>query len=276
MQKEISLIYMVAGMSSRFWWKIKQFAKVWPNDSSLIEYSLQQALPAGFKKIIFIVGNMTEWPFKEIFWNTYKWIPIEYAKQTFDETTRDKPRWTVDALCSAIEYINGPCVVCNGDDIYWSDSFKKIYDHLQDSDECACIWYILEKVIPEEWSTNRGIFKVDSENYVQDIKEIIGIEKQKLSEIGLNKDDLCSMNIFWLNTNAIKNLQENLIKFKETHHGDRKVECYLPIEISNLIKEKWLKMKLYSTSDPRFGVTNPQDEEIVKQQIEEYEQKKQN
>ena len=67
MDKKISLVYMVAGMSSRFGGRIKQFAKVGPNDSTLIEYSLQQALPAGFSKIIFIVGKMTEQPFKEKF-----------------------------------------------------------------------------------------------------------------------------------------------------------------------------------------------------------------
>lgn len=72
MSKNVSLVYMVAGMSSRFGGKIKQFAKVGPNNTTLIEYSLQQALPAGFSQIIFIVGKMTQQPFQEIFGDEYQ------------------------------------------------------------------------------------------------------------------------------------------------------------------------------------------------------------
>lgn len=271
MNKEIALVYMVGWMSSRFGGKIKQFAKVWPNNSTLIEYSLQQALPAWFSKIIFIVGKMTSSPFKEMFWNSYKSIPVEYAMQTFDETTRDRPRWTVDALWSAKDLITWPCVVCNGDDIYWANSFKILFDHLQNSDESVSIWYILENVVPDKWSVNRGIFQIDWENYVQDIKEMIWIEKEKLSEIWLNNKDLCSMNIFGLSKSALEELNNRLSSFKIEHNGDRKIECYLPVEISNIVKEEWVKMKLYSTPDTRFGVTNPEDEEIVKKQIQDYE-----
>ncbi|MFZ2150569.1 MAG: sugar phosphate nucleotidyltransferase [Candidatus Absconditicoccaceae bacterium] len=271
MNKEIALVYMVAGMSSRFGGKIKQFAKVGPNNSTLIEYSLQQALPAGFSKIIFIVGKMTSSPFKETFGDNYQSIPVEYATQTFDETTRDRPRGTVDALCSAKDLITGPCVVCNGDDIYGTNSFKILFDHLQNSDESVSIGYILENVVPDKGSVNRGIFQIDGENYVQDIKEMIGIEKQKLSEIGLNNKDLCSMNIFGLSKSALEALNNRSSYFKIEHNGDRKIECYLPVEISNIVKEEGFKMKLYSTPDTRFGVTNPEDEELVKKQIEEYE-----
>lgn len=271
MNKEIALVYMVAWMSSRFGGKIKQFAKVWPNNSTLIEYSLQQALPAWFSKIIFIVGKMTASPFKETFGDSYKSIPVEYATQTFDETTRDRPRWTVDALCCAKNLINWPCVVCNGDDIYWANSFKILFDHLQNSDESVSIWYILENVVPDKWSVNRWIFQIDWGNYVQDIKEMIWIEKEKLTEIWLNNQDLCSMNIFWLSKSALELLNNRLLNFKIEHNGDRKIECYLPVEISNIVKEQWIKMKLYSTLDTRFGVTNPEDEEIVKKQIQDYE-----
>lgn len=262
---------MVAGMSSRFWGKIKQFAKVGPNTTTLIEYSLYQALPAWFSKIIFIVGKMTEQPFREMFGDSYQWIPVEYALQTFDESLRDRPWGTVDALCSAKDSIDWPFVVCNGDDVYWSTSFKLLFDHLQQAEESASLWYILEKVIPEVWSTNRWIFTVDEESYVQDIKEHLWIEKKTLSEIWLHKDDLCSMNIFWLTLPVLKLLHAILLKFKTEYIWDRKIECYLPVEIANIIQEEWVKMKLYSTPDTWFGVTNPEDEKIVQQQIQAYE-----
>lgn len=273
MNKEISLVFMVAWMSSRFGGKIKQFAKVWPNDSSLIEYSLYQSLPAWFSKIIFIVGKMTEQPFKEMFGTTYKWIPIEYALQQFDESNRDRPRWTVDALCSAKDLIDWSFVVCNGDDIYWANSFKILFDHLQKSDESVSLGYILENVIPEVGSTNRWIFTIDNW-YVQWIKECLWIEKNKLSEIWLHAWDLCSMNMFGLTKNDLKLLNDVLVKFKSEHVWDRKVECYLPLELSNLINSESIKMKLYPTPDQRFGVTNPEDEDIVRKQIQEYENEK--
>ncbi len=270
MKKNISLVYMVAGMSSRFGWKIKQFAKVWPNDTTLIEYSLWQALPAWFSKIIFIVWKMTELPFKEMFWDSYNWIPVEYALQTFDEAERDRPRWTVDAVCAALEHIDWPFVVCNWDDLYGKNSFKILYDHLENSDELCTLGYILWNVIPEQWSTNRGIFSVE-DWYVTNINETIWIEKSKLSEFGLTLDALCSMNIFGLNKETLEKLNSILTEFKKEHNWDRKIECYLPIELTNIIKNSGTKMKIYSTPDQRFWVTNPDDEAIVRAQLEALE-----
>jgi len=271
MDKKISLVYMVAGMSSRFGGKIKQFANVGPNNTTLIEYSLQQALPAWFAKIVFIVGKMTEQPFKEKFWTMYKWIPVEYAIQSFDESLRDRPRGTLDAVCCAKECIDGPFVVCNGDDIYGAHSFALVVDHLRHSDESVTLWYILENVLPDAGSTNRGIFQVDSDGYVHDIQECIGIEKNKLAENWLHPTDLSSMNIFWLTKSALVLLDAVLTQFKAQHAEDRRVECYLPVELSHLIKTGDIRMKLYSTPDTWFGVTNPEDEELVRQQIQEYE-----
>ena len=271
MIKEVSLVCVVAWMSSRFGGKIKQFAKVGPHDSTLIEYSLYQALPAWFSKIIFVVGKMTATPFKEMFGDTYQWVPLEYAMQSFDESTRDRPRGVIDALCSAKSLIHWPFVVCNWDDIYWAHSFKILFDHLQHSNESASLWYILKNVIPDQWSTNRWIFTVDWENYVQDIKEYLWIEKNTLANIWLHPNDLCSMNIFWLTLDALYLLDTLLSKFKIEHAWDRKVECYLPVAIAYIIQGEWVRMKLYSTPDQWFGVSNPEDEGIVKKQIQEYE-----
>jgi choline kinase len=274
MNKKISLVYMVAWMSSRFGWKIKQFAKVWPNGSTLIEYSISQALKSGFSEIIFIVGKMTELPFKEKFWDKYSWVPVKYALQNFDDTKRDRPRWTVDAICSAIDLIEGAFIVCNWDDIYWENSFNILYNHLQGSNEMSTLWYILWNVIPEKWTTNRWIFKISSDNYVENINEMIWISKDTLSSFWLKENDLCSMNIFWLTKNTLTDLNQILKEFKIKNKDDRKMECYLPVELSNIIKKWNNKMKIYSTPDKRLGVTNPEDEYIVKKQIEEIEKNK--
>ena len=271
MDKKISLVYMVAWMSSRFGWKIKQFAEVWPNGSTLIEYSMDQALKSNFSEIIFIVGKMTELPFKEKFGDNYKWIPIKYALQYFDDNKRDRPRWTVDAICSAIDVINGSFIVCNWDDIYGENSFNILYKHLQNSDEMATLGYILWNVIPNQGTTNRWIFKINLDNYVDSIDEMIWISKDTLSEFWLKLEDLCSMNIFGLTKNTLENLNKILQEFKIKNSTDRKIECYLPVELSNIIKEWKNKMKIYPTPDIRLWVTNPEDEGIVKKQIEEIE-----
>ena len=157
MKKEIAIVYMVAGISSRFGGRIKQFAKVGPSEETLIEYSLNQALKAGFAKIIFVVGNMTEKPFKERFGDNYRGIPVYYALQKFDPKKRSRPWGTSDALCSIKEIIDCPFVVCNGDDIYGKNTFKTLFNHLKESNEEATVGFRLNEAIPEKGAVKRAI-----------------------------------------------------------------------------------------------------------------------
>ncbi|MEK6859875.1 MAG: sugar phosphate nucleotidyltransferase, partial [Nanoarchaeota archaeon] len=204
MENQIALVFMVAGISSRFGGKIKQFAKV-TDTETLIEYSLNQALKSGFSKIIFIVGNKTQFPFKEKFGNEYKGIPVEYALQTYDETKRDKPWGTTDALCSIRDIINCPFIVCNGDDIYGKNTFRILFNHLKNNknNDDATAGYKLIEVLPEKGGVNRGIFNIEN-NYVKDMNETFNIEKSNLSATNTNSDDLCSMNIFALHPRTLK------------------------------------------------------------------------
>lgn len=264
---EIALVYMVAGLSSRFDGKLKQFAIVGPNDESLIEYSMNQALPAEFSKIIFIVGEKTQQPFKDKFGDNYKGTPIEYAYQDFDKESRDKPLGTVDALCSAIDQINCPIVLCNGDDIYGKESFQILVDHLKNNNEDASLNNKLENVLPDKGKVNRGIFKVDESNYVTKIEEIIDLERSNLEEKGLTFESLSNMNIFALTQETITKLNQILTEFKEKNKGNRTIECLLPVELSNLITNNQIKMKLYSTPSKWFGITNPGDEDKIREEL---------
>jgi choline kinase len=255
---------MVAGMSSRFGGKIKQFARVGKNGETLIEISINQALKAGFNKIIFIVGNLTEVPFKEMFGTNYKGIPIFYAKQTFDPSERDKPWGTCDALVSAKEVIDESFVVCNGDDLYGENSFKILFNYLNEKNSSATLGFELGKVIPKMGGVNRAIYSFDKDNMVVNLNEIIGIEKVKLKEMGLNEKTLCSMNIFALTKDLVQKLEEKLQQFKTLNKNNRKIECYLPVELSKLIHEKKLDLKLISTPDDWLGITAPEDEPLLK------------
>ncbi len=266
MQKEIALVYMVAGISSRFLGKIKQFAVVGENGETLIERSLKQALSAGFSKIVFIVGNKTEKPFKEKFLDFYKGIPVYYALQLYDEITRERPWGTTDALCSAKSLLDCPFVVCNGDDLYGEISFRILAEHLKRNNTCATVGFNIEDVLPEQGKVNRGIFQYNN-NSITDLKEIIGIGKEDIQSGKFDKNSLCSMNIFALQPEMLNELLTNLRNFKEKNKNERRIEALLPEDISYLIKQNKISMKLYSTPGLWLGVTNPGDEEIVKKRL---------
>jgi dTDP-glucose pyrophosphorylase len=261
----IAIVYMVAGLSSRFGGKIKQLVKVGPQGESLIEYSLKQALSAGFNKIIFIVGDKIEKKFKEIFGDNYQGIPVLYAYQRFNPKLRDKPWGSNDAICSIKEIINYPFVICNGDDIYGEQAFKILFNHLKENNTCATIGYKLGKVLPEQGEVNRGIFKINPDQTVKSIKERFNISKNNLKSKNLTKESLCSMNMLGFQPKVLELLNKKLIKFKEKHQGDRKIECLLPEEISKLIQEGKISMKLYSTNEQWIGITHPEDENKVKE-----------
>jgi choline kinase len=263
----VSVVFMVAGLSSRFGGRVKQFAQVGKNGETLIEVSMKQAIKAGFGKIVFIVGEKTETLFREKFKDKYNEVPIFYAKQSFDLSERDKPWGTCDAVVSAKKVICENFVVCNGDDIYGENSFKILFQWLSENNSCATLGFELGKVILEKGSVNRAIYSFDKNSNVTDLKETIGIEKAKLKELGLNERTLCSMNIFALTKSTLSLLEEKLREFKSTHKGDRKSECYLPTELSNLIKQNKISLKLLPTPDAWIGITNPEDEEVVREKL---------
>ncbi len=260
--KEIALVYPVAGLSSRFQGKIKQLVIVGPNNESLIEYSIKQALQAGFTKIIFIVGEKTEQPFKELFKDNYKGIPIEYTKQAFNPEERDKPWGTIDALCTLLQIIKTPFITCNGDDLYGKEAFQILANHLkQNPNQNAAIGYKLSNTFEGTEKGNRAIFQIDKNNNVQKITETFDIEKNNYQKTNTKPDDLVSMNIWALTPQTLKLLNQQLNKFKLQNKTSRTAECLLSNELSNLIQEGKLTMKLYPTNTATIGITYPGDEE---------------
>jgi choline kinase len=260
----IAVIFLVAGMSSRFGGKIKSLTEVGPNDESLIEISVNQAIKAGINKIIFVVGEKTEKPFKEKFGEEYKGIPIEYTLQTYDHEKRDRPWGAMDSLCSAKDLIDSPFVVCNGDDLYGEEAFRILLNHIKEKNTIAVIGYKLGNFLSKEGGVNRGILKVDSENLTDSIKENFNITKENLKEKELSEDDLCNMGILTLNQKTLEELNKVLVKFKEDHANDRKVECLLTDELGKILKNNGEKMQVYETDAKCVGITNPGDEEKIK------------
>ena len=268
-KKEVGIVYLAAGNSSRFNNKPKVLAEIGKNGETFIEYSLEQSLEAGFNKIFFIVNDKTKHLLWEKFGASYRNISISYSEQTYDPTERDKPWGTVDALCTLRGKIECPFVVCNGDDLYGKESFATLYSHLlkDRKQESASLLYSLEDVLPENGLVNRGIFE-EREGYISSIVEMFNLDRKNFREKGLSQSDNCSMGIFALYPSVIDSLYENLSTFKELNRGDRKKECLTGTEIHNLIQEKKLILKAYPTNSKWIGLTNPEDLGSVRKYLE--------
>jgi choline kinase len=266
MKEDLALVYLVAGISSRFGGKIKSFAKVGPSGETLIEYSLKQALNSRFTKIVFVVGNKTEKEFKKRFGKAYGGIPVYYALQGFDKKRRDKPWGTGEALCVALPLLDCAFVVCNGDDIYGESAFRILTKHLMGCESEATIGYELISVLPKQGSVNRGIISAKN-GYVRKIKESYDVEATNLLASKRKPRDLCSMGIFALHSDKLRILDSEVRKFKKKHKSDRKAEFSLPEEISKLIGRKKMKMRFYAATERWVGITNPGDEKIVRKEI---------
>ena len=261
MGKGVALVYLVAGLSSRFGGKIKPLANIGPNGKTFIECSLGQALLAGFNKIVFVVGKHTESAFKKKFKNNYSGVPIKYVLQEFDSSTRNNPWGTVDALCSARKELDRPFVVCNGDDLYGVNSFQLLFNHLNNSAEEATIGHRLIDTLPANGVVKRAVFNVDKE-YVLSIGEVFSVSKLDINNH--NPNDLSCMSIFGLHNKTLIYLQNLLDEFKKAHTNDRTIEFPLHNALSNLIEQKTIKMKMYLSQDSWIGLTNIGDEEIVR------------
>lgn len=256
---KVALVFLVAGMSSRFNGEVKQFARVGPKGETLIEYSLGQALKKNkFNKIVFIVGDKTEEGFKEMFGEVYMGIPVFYARQDFDSKARDRPWGTVDALCCAKGVVDSSFIICNGDDLYGENSFDILYKHLQKNRVSATVGYKLGGVLSDRCSVNRGIFEIDENEYVEDLEEYFGLEESNIEKKGLSVDSLCSMNIFAFPSDVLDRFDAQLESFKGRNEGDRCAECLLSTEISELLKKDLMKIKVYTATDVWTGVTSPE------------------
>jgi len=261
------IVYLLAGLSKRFGGKPKGLARIGPNNETLLEYSIKQALPINPTKLIFVVSNQTKELFAKEFKNSYKGIPIKYALQEFDSKIRDKPWGTCDALCSASSFIDSPFILCNGDDIYGERSFKILAEHIKNKEESATLGYELGKVLSDKGDVNRGIFQTDKNGFVKSIVEVLNLNKSNLKERGLKEESLCSMNIFAFSESVLSYFKEILADFKKEHANDRTAECFLPNSATLLIKSNKLKMKVYPTQDKWIGLTRPEDEEEARNEL---------
>lgn len=282
---ETSLVIMAAGMGSRYG-GIKQLEPVGPSGEIIMDYSIYDAMEAGFNKIIFIIRKDLEMDFKEIIGNRIeKHIKVEYVFQELEELPegfvkpegRTKPWGTGHAVLCCKDAVNEPFAVINADDYYGQEALLKIYRFLNDKsymeNQYCMAGFILGNTLSDNGSVTRGVCKVNEDGILKDIVETGGIVPEgnhasaKNSEgetITINLDSVVSMNMWGFKPELFKALEKGFASFlSKTSGNELKKEYLLPEVVGNLIKNNTAEVSVLNTSDRWFGVTYKEDKEVV-------------
>ena len=287
--KTTSLVIMAAGIGSRFGGGIKQLEPVGPNGEIIMDYSIHDALEAGFNKVIFIIRKDLEKDFKEIIGNRIEKIaPVEYAFQEIDDLPegfsvpegRKKPWGTGQAILAARNLIKEPFLVINADDYYGKEGFKKIHDYMVNGmeekdgvyDMCMA-GFILSNTLSENGGVTRGVATVDENGYLAKVTETYNIyqdaEGMHASDnegnpVSVKADQHVSMNMFGLPAGFVKELEKGFPEFLSgIREGDIKAEYLLPAMIDQVIRNKKATVRVLETRDKWFGVTYKEDKPSV-------------
>ncbi len=282
MQKT-TLVIMAAGIGSRFGGGIKQLAPVGPNGEIIIDYSIHDALEAGFNKVVFIIRKDLEKDFREIIGNRIERLcEVEYAFQEIDDLPegtkipfeRAKPWGTGQAILVCKDIVKEPFAVINADDYYGKEAFVKVHDYLAahaDTQYQYCMaGFILKNTLSDNGGVTRGVCKVNEEGYLYDIEETSNIIKDvqgaKIEDTGavIDADSYVSMNMWGITPEFFDVLESG---FHEFLNGltpeDVKAEYLLPTVIDGLLKSGQAKVAVLETRDKWFGVTYAADKQSV-------------
>lgn len=298
MTKEPTLVIMAAGMGSRYG-GLKQVDKITDTGEIIIDFSLYDAMLAGFNRAIFIIREEHRDLFREIIdERAGKYMKIEYAYQKLEDipegqevpAERKKPWGTGHAVLACRDMIDGPFAVINADDYYGPGGFASIYDYLtthEDKDTYAfcMVGYQLENTVTENGTVSRGICSMDEEGFLTDVTErtkIMGrgedicyTEDDGESWTALPKGTLVSMNFWGFTSSMMSELEAGLVDFFDIKVAADpvKAEYYLPMAADRLVKEGKAKVKVLKTPDKWYGITYPEDKEDVKNALESMKDK---
>ena len=288
MNSKISIFVLAAGMGSRYG-GLKQMEGFGPNGETLIDYSIYDAVKAGFDRIVFVIRPDMEEAFKEIFMSKYEGkIDISYVFQTLQmvpdwyelNPERSKPWGTTHAVLVAKEALHEPFLIINGDDFYGREAFEIGAKFLRE--ECkeglyANIAYRLENVLSDFGGVKRGICKVNEEGFLLELEEHFEVERKVDGSIEgvswkgntniLKDDDLTSMNMFAVHHSIFDLLERDFNKFLKEDKGELKSEQILAFVFEDWISKGEIKMKALETESDWFGVTVPDDAPIVREKL---------
>ncbi|MBK5261711.1 MAG: nucleotidyltransferase [Peptostreptococcaceae bacterium] len=290
-----TLVIMAAGIGSRFGGGIKQLEAVGPSGEIIMDYSIYDALEAGFNKIVFIIRKDLEKDFKEIIGNRIEKIcNVAYAYQEIDALPaglrkpedRTKPWGTGQAVLACKDIIKEPFSVINADDYYGKEAFVKVHDYLvkinepsPSKGEYCMAGFLLRNTLSDNGGVTRGVCQIDKDFYLTKVTETHNIVKTH-GDIGfpdgaavikdngkikvLDSEYYVSMNMWGLTPDFIDILEGGFVEFLSSlEPGDIKSEYLLPTIIDGLIKNGIGSVKLLDTNDTWFGVTYKEDKQVA-------------
>ncbi len=287
MKKPI-LVIMAAGMGSRYG-GLKQIDPVDPQGHIIIDFSIYDAVEAGFEKVVFIIKKANEEAFKESIGSRVSdKIKVEYVYQELEKIPagyqvpegRVKPFGTGHAILCCKEVLDGPFAVINADDYYGKHAYKAIYDYLmnhQDDEKYryAMVGYDLKNTLTENGHVARGVCETNEEGLLTKICERTHIEKRGDQAVyteddgatwtEIPMDSTVSMNIWGFSQSILKELEigfENFLK-EELPGNPMKAEYYLPMAVGELLQEGKAVVQVLNSRDKWFGVTYKEDKEMV-------------
>lgn len=286
-----TLVVMAAGMGSRYG-GLKQIDPIGPNGEIIMDYSIYDALKAGFNKVVFIIKEELYESFREVIGErieklvetAYVFQDIKNVPANFEvPADRTKPWGTGHAVMSCKEAIDSPFAVINADDFYGASSFKVIHDYLDNlEDEAnmykyAMVGFTLENTITEHGHVARGVCKVDENSSLVEIHERTKIMKfgkeTKYTEDGENwvvipEGSIVSMNTWGFTPSILKELEARFpIFLEESKNNILKAEYFLPTVVDNLIREGKASVKVLNSDEKWYGVTYKEDKPVVKEAI---------
>lgn len=287
--RDTTLVIMAAGIGSRFGGGIKQLAPMGPGGEIIMDYSVHDALEAGFNKVIFIIRKDLEKDFREIIGNRIEKIAhVEYAYQEIDALPagygvpegRVKPWGTGQAVLTVKGMVDGPFLVINADDYYGKEGFRKIHSYMADKmDTESAIYdicmggFILENTLSENGSVTRGVCRLNPDGTLKDVTETYDIEwkgnglyasDEKGNPVLVDPRQHVSMNMWGFPPAFLDELERGFPEFLDgIADGDLKAEYLLPKIVDKLIKSGRAAVKVLETQDKWFGVTYQEDKEAV-------------
>lgn len=282
-----TLLILAAGMGSRYG-KLKQMDSFGPNGETIIEYSIYDAIAAGFGKLVFIVRDSFKTEFEAYFRSKLDGkIDMEFVSQELNivpdgmsyTEERQKPWGTAHAIWVAKNVINEPFGVINADDYYGVEAYSQLASFLtdqQNNKDFAVVAYYLRNTLSDHGTVNRGVCTLNEEGHLIDVKECVkikrdldGIIRYPLDEgnAELSEDTLVSMNMWGFLPSYFDYCESMFIDFLKNEGMKLTSEFYIPTLVDNLIKNNILNVSVIDTESDWFGVTYQEDKPFVMDKI---------
>jgi hypothetical protein len=285
-----TLLVMAAGVGSRYG-GLKQIDPVGPSGEIVIDYSIYDAIRAGFGKVVFVIRKDIEKDFREAIGDRIAThIAVEYAFQDLAKVptwfsvpaTRKKPWGTTQAVLMADGLIHEPFAVINADDYYGVASYKVLANHLNNSadrdgvGDYSMVGFVLRNTLSEHGTVARGVCKVHSHGMLTTVDELTAIAKDgngaKYTDANgathkLTGDEAVSMNFWGFTPSIFGHCHRIFDEFLRAHGGEEKSETFIPKTVDQLIREKKAHVKVLRSPDAWFGVTYKEDKPFVVESI---------